>query len=185
MLDYSKIDTFIRSVLNCRGVRVDEIDDVAQDTWIALLTRGGFECADNMNAYIAKTAKNIWKDEIRKKGPYRSKTPGHAERAKKLKRTRGRARIRKQDTESIDAKDYAYIAIKQPTIETQLIQREQIRVAIANALEHLSERHMEIVRLKIDGHRNTEIVKATNASKTVVEGVIHRFRKGAAIVRSS
>lgn len=179
MADYTTLDLFIRSVLTQRGVRLDELDDVAQDTWIALLTRGAFEKADNIKAYVARTATNIWKDNIKKNAPLRDRIPLGK------RGVRGPAKIRKADTESIDAKSYAYIAIKQPTAETTLLQRDEIQLAMNDAELRLSRRHFQFIQMKLEGHKNMEIAKAKNASRTQVEGVIRRFRKGAALVRNS
>ncbi len=179
MPDYPALDNFIRRVLTQRGVRPDELDDCAQDTWIALLTRGAFEKAENIKAYVARTATNIWKDDVRKNAPFRSSLPEGTQTA------HGRDKIRKSDTESIDAKSYAYIAIKQPTAETKLVQRDEIQLAMNDAELRLSRRHFQFIQMKVNGHKNTEIAKTMNASRTQVEGVIRRFRKGAALVRNS
>ena len=179
MPDHEALDSFIRAILTARGVRIDELDDTAQDTWIALLTRNAFEKAKDLKPYIARIAINIWKDRVKKDAPFQSKTPGHAERAEKLKLTRGRTRIRKSDTESIDAKSYAYIPIKQSTIEDQLVHRADLELAVKDAMQRLTRRQFRIVTLKMQGHRTWEIAKKVGLGVQQVQRELLKFREGA------
>ena len=179
MHDYEALDSFIRAVLTQKGVRIDELDDTAQDTWIALLTRGAFSNADDVKAYVARTATNTWKDRVKRDGPFKSKTPGHAQRAEKLKLTRGRARIRKSDTESIDAKDYAYIPFRRPSIEDRLIHRADLTLAVKDAMQRLTKRQFRIVTLRMQGHRTWEIAKTVGLKVQQVQRELLRFREGA------
>ena len=179
MPDYTALDSFIRAILTARGVRADELDDTAQDTWIALLTRNAFNKAKNLKPYVARATINVWKDSVKKDAPFKSKTPGHAERAEKLKLTRGRARIRKSDTESIDAKSYAYIPIKQVTIEDRLLHRADLTLAVKDAMQRLTKRQFRIVTLKMQGHRTWEIAKKVGLGVQQIQRELLAFREGA------
>ncbi len=181
MPDYSTLDRFIRSVLRQRGVIPGELDDVAQDTWIALLTRGAFENADNVKAYVARAATNVWKDHVKKNAPLKYREP----QGKVRPGVRGPSKIRKADTESIDAKSYAHIPIKQPTTETTLIQRDEIQLAMNDAELRLSRRQFQVIQMKMEGHKNMDIARTMKCSRTLIEGIIRRFRKGADLVRNS
>lgn len=177
MLDHKALDAFIRSVLKQKGVREDELNDTVQDTWIALLTRGAFERADNVKAYVARTATNVWKDLVKKDAPYRptKKAPG----------TRNRARIRKDEMRSVDAEDYVTLATPTPSIEDRLLHRVDLKIAVEDALQRLTKRQFRIVTLKMEGHRTREIAEQMGLGVQRVQRDLLEFREGAPLVRNS
>jgi len=177
MHDYKAIDSFIRAVLKQRGVKWHEMDDAAQDTWIALIARNSLDRARDMKPYVARITTNVWKDGIRKNGRYQDtgKKPG----------TRGRNKIRKDEVSSIDDTEYVTLTTDKPSIEDQLIHRAELRLAVEDAMQRLNKRQFRIVTLKMEGHLNREIVSLTGNSVRTVEKTLRTYREGAPLVRNS
>ena len=175
MLDHKALHSFIRAVLTQRGVRTDELDDTAQDTWIALLSRGAFEKADNVKAYVAKTATNVWKDRVKKYAPLKDRTPLGK------RGVRGPSRIRKNDMRSIDASDYVTLACDKPSIEDRLLHRADLELAVDDAMQRLTKRQFRIVTLKMQGHSTWEIAKKVGLGVQRVQKELLKFREGAPI----
>ena len=174
MHDYKAIDSFIRAVLRQRGVHYYEMDDVAQDTWIALLARNSLDRARDMKPYVARITTNVWKDDARKNGTYQDK-------GKKP----GRNKIRKDEISSIDDTEYVSLAADKPSIEDQLIHRADLRLAVEDALRRLNKRQFRIVTLKMEGHLNREIEELEGCCKSYVEKTLRTYREGAPLVRNS
>lgn len=177
MHDYKAIDSFIRAVLRQRGVHYYEMDDAAQDTWIALLARNALNRARDMKPYVARITTNVWKDSARKNGRYQDtgKKPG----------TRGRNKIRKDEVSSIDDTEYVTLTTDKPSIEDQLIHRADLRLAVEDALQRLNKRQFRIVTLKMEGHLNREIVSIEGCCESYVEKTLRTYREGAPLVRNS
>ena len=174
MHDYEAIDSFIRSVLKQRGVNYKEMDDTAQDTWIALLSRDSLGRARDMKPYVARITINVWKDDARKNGPYQDKG-----------RKPGRNKIRKDEISSIDDTEYVSLAADKPSIEDQLIHRSDLRLAVEDALQRLNKRQFRIITLKMQGHLNREIVSLAGCCVSYIEKTIRKYREGAPLVRNS
>lgn len=158
MVDPKALDAWIRAALKFMRVKPEELDDAAQDTWIALLARNKFTGARHPKAYVEATARNSLKDKIRYK------------------------RANKRDAHKtiyLEAYQNCTEAAEKPeklhantvNIEKQMIDREGVIDAIEDAYSSLDARRWQVIRMKAHGYTQDETVEATGLSPRQVARV--------------
>lgn len=155
-LDYQRITKWIRDALYYAGCRPNELTDTVQDTWLALLSRQGLDKASSQKHYVQAAATNTIRDKMK------------ADAAQK------RANCR---TVPIgDHEDQYPLRNATVNFEQRLLDREELKIAITEAMDRVGDRRWSIVRLKAQGYTQREITHQTGFTRRQVERVAENLK---------
>lgn len=157
-IDPKALDAWIRSALKFMRVRPEELDDAAQDTWIALLARNKLTGARSPKAYVEAAARNSLKDKIRYKRANKRDAHNTIYLEAYIHCTEAAEKPEKLHANTVD-------------IEKQMIDRQGVVDAISDAYRSLDARRWQVIRMKAHGYTQQETVQATGLSTRQVARV--------------
>lgn len=158
MIDPNALDAWIRAALKFMRVRPEELDDAAQDTWIALLANGKLSNARNPQAYVQTAARNNLADKIK----YRRAAKRDTHKTIYLEAY--------QHCSEVDEKP-EQLHVKTINIEQQMVNRAEVIEAIEDAYRSLDARRWQVIRMKAHGYTQEETAEATGLSPRQVARV--------------